>query len=167
MSKKQWTKKQLEERFEELYLDEIKFTITTALQYYNSLNLKKLAKLIGKPESSTIRYLKQLLDEGLIQIDAEKTASSWGKFYKLTPEIIEIAEEKKAANDKHLERVKKLFFNVSDIDDSELNKLVLAELLEKSDIKNLDLQVKQNIAFGANLQKLITSEFSTAHENLM
>ena len=167
MSAKKEKKLTMQEKYENLYLDEIKYIIVTALEMYDTLNLKRLAKLIEKPESSTVRYLKQMLVEKLIVIDAEKTASSWGKFYKLSPEIKKYSQETKQKNAESLKEIEQTFGNPSSMNEEALNKVIIQHLLNKENLDNLDLQLKRNIAFIQNIQRLIVGEFSIAYKELM
>ncbi|MHA1433759.1 MAG: hypothetical protein ACTSO7_07940 [Candidatus Heimdallarchaeota archaeon] len=86
---------QIREKFIETFYDEVKFGILNAIDFYDSVNLKRLAVLVGRPETTTIRHIKKLLDEKLITIDAEKTAKEWGKFYKLSEPVRLLFDERK------------------------------------------------------------------------
>jgi hypothetical protein len=73
-----------EEPLDILLADENKIVIVFLLYMFGSLNLKMIAKLLDRTEPPILRWIKMMLDEGLIIIDVEATEKSRGKFYKLS-----------------------------------------------------------------------------------
>jgi DNA-binding MarR family transcriptional regulator len=92
MSQKKKTEAEILEFYDNLYKDEVKFSIITALEWYGSLNNRQISKLVGKPEPTTYRHIKQLFDDGLIVSDTGKFSSK-GKFYNLTPVMRKISDQ--------------------------------------------------------------------------
>lgn len=78
--------------YHNLYKDEVKFSIITALEWYGSLNNRQISKLIGKPEPTTYRHIKQLFGEGLIISDTGMFSTK-GKYYDLSPIMRKIADQ--------------------------------------------------------------------------
>ena len=70
--------------FIELLGDETKFGILFALKMFGSLNLKHIAKCLGKSEPATLRQLKILTQMNLINIDQKESTRTWGKFYQIS-----------------------------------------------------------------------------------
>ena len=60
---------EIKKSYDEAIYDEVKYGILIALEFYKSLNLKKLAEILDRPKTTTLRYLKNLLNEGLIILD--------------------------------------------------------------------------------------------------
>ena len=67
--------------------DETKISTLFGLYLFETLNLKNIARILNKNESTTLRHLKSLINEKLIEIDQKKSAQSWGKFYRLRDEF--------------------------------------------------------------------------------
>jgi predicted transcriptional regulator len=154
-TKKQKTTK---ERFEKIFYNNIEFGIITSLKIHSSLNLKRIAKLIDKPESTTIRYLKKLLEEGLIIIDTEETAQKWGKFYCLSDEIEKLYEnhmkEAKNRNKGVLEEI----VEYKDKSEEELKEFLLEKALEKKRHTDDAILTQNNLTLVNNFEKCIIND---------
>jgi len=156
----------VEEKLEKVIYDEVSFGILTSLRFYGSLNLKRLAQLIGRPETTTIRHLKHLLEDKLIDIDAEKTASSWGKFYRLSKSVKEII----AKDDRELQqREDQLIAELADyknMSEETLQELFVKEITNKEALEQTALRVKYGINLDYNIQKMIINNFIEASKGL-
>ncbi|MHA1866059.1 MAG: winged helix-turn-helix transcriptional regulator [Candidatus Heimdallarchaeaceae archaeon] len=151
--------KEKEEKYEKMWVDDPnKFAIITALSWYGSLNLKKLSSLIGKPETTTLRYLKQLLDENMIEVDAEKTASSWGKFYKLDEYIASLYRKNIENYVKEESDFDKKLKKYSELSEKEIELEVLEKLLKSEGDKSFSQSFKQYLLFIHNIETSITNE---------
>jgi len=67
--------------------NDARFGIITAIRLYGALNLKKMANILGKSETTLIHHLHELLDKEFIkQLDRKKLGKKGerGKFYGLT-----------------------------------------------------------------------------------
>lgn len=160
MSNKVKVSEELRKKYEEAYFDEVKFGILYALQKYDSLNLKRLAQLVDRPETTTLRYIKQLLIDKLIDVDAKKTATSWGKFYQLSREIMHlVAEESKQAEERERDFLAN-FSAYKEKSDEEIDRMIVKEVLSKERFDHLIAGVKHQIAFTHNMQRIIINEFS-------
>jgi len=71
-------------KYFELLGDENKVGVLFALKMFGSLNLKHIAKCIGKPEPTIYRHLKIITQMDLIEIDQQETTQSRGIFYKIS-----------------------------------------------------------------------------------
>jgi len=92
MNQNKKTEAELVEVYNNLYKDEVKFSIITALEWYGSLNNRQISILIGKPEPTTYRHIKQLFEEGLIISDTDKFSAK-GKFYNLSATLRKISDQ--------------------------------------------------------------------------
>jgi hypothetical protein len=80
-------------KMEDIFQHKITSGIIFCLYIFGSLNLKDLTVLLGQSKTSTLRYLKEILESDMIEIDQVKTAKNWGKFYRLTSPIRLILNE--------------------------------------------------------------------------
>lgn len=166
MSKEKQISEELKQKYEDSIYDEVKYGIITALQWYGPANLKKLSQLVDRPETTTIRYLKQLLAEKLIDVDAEKTATSWGKFYQLSDEAKTLASISREKTNQRGEEVMTELMNHRGKSEEETRQLLLNEILNKEDPEKVVLGLKSNIAIIHNIQKVIINDFITNYSEL-
>ena len=159
MNQKEGIDEEIRKKYESLLYYEEKYGIFTALQWYESLNLKKIAQIVGRPETTTIRYLKQLVDDGLIDIDVEKTATSWGKFYKLSTSAKNLYEEEKKEMEMQAERYSEEFKNFEKSSEEELTQRITNIVLSKENMNKLSTEIKQMIHFTSNIQHMIVNNF--------
>ena len=156
----------IEEKLGKLVYDEVSFGILITLRFYGSLNLKKIAQLIGKPETTTIRHLKQLLKDGMIDIDAEKTALSWGKFYSLTKPVKAIIAKDDVELLKREEEVAKELEDYKNMTEEKLQEVFIREITSKESLTQTALRIKYSINFNSNIQKIIINSFIEASNKL-
>jgi hypothetical protein len=159
MNQKNSIDPKIEEQIEKIVYDEVSFSIITSLRFHESLNLKRIAQLIGKPETTTIRHLKQLLKNGLIDIDAEKTASSWGKFYCLSKQVKAYLKKEDEITRKRVEDFPKEFSKLKKMSETELQEFFAQEITEKDNFDNIALRVDYGINLNYNIQKMIINNF--------
>ncbi|NHJ47910.1 MAG: hypothetical protein FK733_08990 [Asgard group archaeon] len=163
------TEKILEEirkKYKRLASDELKYRIVTAINWYESLNLKNLARLVSRPETTTIRYIKQLLEDGLIDIDAEKTASSWGKYYKLSENLRKLYDEQFKAIEDREESIIMEFESLKRKGEDELSKFFTNKAIGRENMDELLVSAKQDISLSHNIQNLILNELGFAFESI-
>lgn len=85
-----------DEEFQEvlrLLSNDLQFGVLTALAIYETLNLKKISKLLGRTPSTVIHQIRNLLNEGYIELDQEETEERVGKYYKLTKKGLKLFNE--------------------------------------------------------------------------
>jgi len=166
MNQQNSKKSSIEEKLEKVIYDEVSFGILTSLRFYGSLNLKRLAQLIGKPETTTIRHLKQLIEDELIDIDAEKTASSWGKFYRLSKVVKkDIVKSEKELQKREEELIEELA-DYKTMSEEQLQELFVREITDKDSLEQTALRVKYGINLDYNIQKMIINNFMEASQGL-
>ncbi|NHJ83973.1 MAG: winged helix-turn-helix transcriptional regulator [Asgard group archaeon] len=148
--------------YEDAIMDPIKYGIITSLSWYGKLNLTKISKHINKHESTTFRYIKKLIDEGIIEIDIEKTTSEWGKYYKLTDEVQKIYDKKIAEVENFGELIisNKEFRNKSE---DEFQAYYINELLHKN-LEEDKQEVLNYLSLQQNIQTTIMNEFLTKRQ---
>ncbi|NHK30784.1 MAG: winged helix-turn-helix domain-containing protein [Asgard group archaeon] len=166
MSKENRNPAEIKKKYKEIVYDEVKYGIITAIIWYDSLNLKDLARLVGRPETTTIRYVKQLLEDGLIDVDAEKTATSWGKFYKLSTVVRELYDKQLKKIEQRSETILKEYETVKDKGEEEIYKFFEKHVISKDNLEIDILSAKQSVAFSHNIQNMIINEITYAVDNL-
>jgi hypothetical protein len=166
MSKENKNPDEIKKKYQEIVYDEVKYGIITAIIWYDSLNLKELARLVGRPETTTIRYVKQLLEDGLIDVDAEKTATSWGKFYKLSTVVRELYDKQLKAIEQRSETILSEYEAIKDKGEDEIYKFFEKHVISKDNLEIDVLAAKQNVAFSHNIQNMIVNEVAHAVSNL-
>ncbi|MEA2070671.1 MAG: winged helix-turn-helix transcriptional regulator [Asgard group archaeon] len=164
MSKEIKISDQIKKRYQEAMSNDIEFSVITVLRWNKTLNLKKIAKLIDKPESTTIRYLKRMLNDELITIDIDETASSWGKFYRLAKPIKYLYDKNK---EQMSERNKQEFdelFQYLDRPEEEIENYAKSKIIKREDEESeINMEIaKRNLTFMHNLEDMILNEFIEA-----
>lgn len=156
----------IEEKYAKIMYDDVSYGIITSLRFNETLNLKKLAELIGKPETTTIRHLKQLLEDKLIDIDPEKTASSWGKFYQLSDPVKKIIEKTKRDQEEREEKILSELADYRNMSEKQILEIFLREVTSKEISEQIKLQLKRDINLSYNIQKMIVNKFINTSDRL-
>ncbi|MCG3220334.1 MAG: winged helix-turn-helix transcriptional regulator [Candidatus Heimdallarchaeota archaeon] len=156
MSKNRENKK-TKDRYLTLVDDEIEFSIVTALNWYESLNLKKIAIMINKPESTTLRYIRKLKNNGVITFDSKKSEDSWGKFYKLSSATKKLYDDHMQAMDDRIDRITNDLQDIDKYSEEELYRYVAGELLSADKFEEIPL-TRHYFNFVTNLQNVMINE---------
>ncbi len=153
------------EDLRELQLDETEFGIITALRWYGSLNLKKVAKLIQRPESTTLRYIRKLRDSNKIEFDSEKSEKTWGNFYKLSNRVSALYENYMNMMDERVERIVFDLDKFDEMSDEKLEKYFINEVVNPGKLAEVP-STRAYFHFVSNLQRLIVNETMDSIETL-
>lgn len=159
MNQQNSKKSLIEEKLERVIYEEVSYGIITSLRFHETLNLKRLAQLIGRPETTTIRYLKQLLEDKLIDIDAEKTATSWGKFYRLSKPAKEVMAQGEKEQQQREDNFLSELANYESMSEEKLLEIFVREITNKESLDQIAIQVKHGITLNYNIQKMIINNF--------
>lgn len=95
---------------DELFKEGIGMGIVMSLFIYETLNLKKISKLLNKGETTVLNQVKKLLESGAIEIDSKESAISRGKYYKLTDKTKDALDY---TDDETLEKLNEIWENPS------------------------------------------------------
>lgn len=106
MSESEKNPEEMKELYDKLFSKGIGMGIIMALHIYETLNLKKIATLIGKLETTTLNQVKKLLEEEFIEVDSKATASSRGTYYKLTDLTKKLFKISNPDEDLEIEKIK-------------------------------------------------------------
>lgn len=71
-------------KYMKVFTNEAQMGIIIQILTFGSLNVKFLAKMINKSESTTLGHVKKLLEMNYLTLDVKETESHVGKFYRLT-----------------------------------------------------------------------------------
>ncbi len=159
MSTKERKLKQLQESFVKLHENEIQFSIVSCLAWYGSLNLRQISNLIGKPEPTTYRYARQLLDSGLIVLDKDMSTAKRGKYYILSDDLKKIATEEREEfgdlEEESVERVKGIREKIVQGKEDEIRKHIINRFLSKIDDDKTINRLKHSNSLSSNIQNSI------------
>ena len=159
MSEKEKKYRNLQESFARLHENEIQFSIVTCLAWYGSLNLRQISNLIGKPEPTTYRYARQLLDDGLLILDNKMSTSKRGKYYVLSDDLRNIATEKNKEyediEEKSIERISEIREKLNQGKIDEIKKQIIDRFLGKIDNETIVNNLKHSNSLSSNIQNSI------------
>ena len=147
----------IKQQYFTLVSDEIEYGIVTALNWYESLNLKKLAVMLNKPESTTLRYIRKLKDKGIIVFDSEKSEDSWGKYYKLSPAVKQIYDEYMHTLDEQVEKVSSDLGDLDKFSEKDLASYVVERIISEGKLEEISVTAKY-FYFVSNLQNVMINE---------
>ena len=73
-------------KIDQIFEVDTRFGIIMAIDSFGSLNIKRLAQILGKNEATIYHHIKWLIEEPeLLTLDQQKTLNSKGKYYTLSP----------------------------------------------------------------------------------
>lgn len=72
------------QEFFSVFSNENYFNIMMQILTFGPLNLKQLANMIDKSQSTTLSYIRILLKQKLIAFDTKASEQYWGKYYSLS-----------------------------------------------------------------------------------
>ncbi len=148
-----------------LELDETEFQIVTALRWYGSLNLKKISKMIQRPESTTLRFIRKLRDKKTIIFDSEISEKSWGNFYKLSDKVKHLYEEYMKMMYDRVDRISIDLQEINKMTDEEIHEYSLNEVINPGKLTEIP-STRAYFHFIANLQRIIVNETMDGIESL-
>ena len=155
----------LMEELKGLELDDTEFQIITALRWYGSLNLKKISKLIQRPESTTLRFIRKLRDRKIIEFDSVTSEKSWGNFYKLSNRVRALYEDYMKMMYDRVDRIEGSLQELDKMSDEELHEFSVNEVINPGKLAEIPT-TRAYFHFVANLQSLIVNETMEGIENL-
>ena len=148
-----------------LELNQTEFQIVTALRWYGSLNLKKISKLIQRPESTTLRFIRKLRDRKIIIFDSEISEKNWGNFYKLSEKVKKLYESYMKMMYERVDRIQIDLKEIDNLSDEELHQYSLNEVINPGKLAEIP-STRAYFQFVANLQNLIVNETMDGIEHL-
>ena len=142
---------------QDLELDETEFQIITALRWYGALNLKRISRLIQRPESTTLRFVRKMKDSNKIVFDSETSEKNWGNFYKLSPKVSNLYEAYMNLMDQRVERIEGEMQDIDKISDEDLEEYFKNEVINPGKLTEIP-STRAYFHFVFNLQKIMVNE---------
>ncbi|RMG39646.1 MAG: transcriptional regulator [Methanobacteriota archaeon] len=160
------------EEFRNIVLTETTSQIFITLLLYDTLNLKELAALTNKLETTTLHQIRKLLKQGIIEVDAEKSARMRGKFYRVTEQaktafkqLIQtgqhpISEQQEPSFDEGEDIYRSLFRKVKEVDMETIYRssetiAKISQSIQNISLQNLNLLIDAASSFEGDEDSFI------------
>jgi hypothetical protein len=157
-------------RFEEHYSNLIKnnntrYEIIMAIRNFGALNVKTLADLIGKVDSTIFHHVSELLKEPkIIEIDIEKTERERGKFFNLSEKTKELFSDDK---NPYISEIPRKIDQHLSLDPEVLRKTMIASVKEiESRYESLAPNIKKSLGYHHIVEKYILREIQEAASSI-
>ena len=156
----------IRKRVREMVQNETRFGIFMAIRTYGSLNIKKLAEILGKTESTIFHHISEMLKEPkIIEIDLDKTETNRGKYYRLTMELEEIyVKSEDAAFETEIPDV---LGKMKDLTNEELAEQLMQNVKNQPDLGNITKAAKRAISYEHIIENLILNNFQQLENALL
>ena len=152
-------------KYQQALQNEIKHGIIMAIKTFNSLNLKRLAEILGKKENVLFYHITEMLKKPkLIEIDPEVTESYRGKYYTLTQEL-----RKKYAEEEFDSEVEvtEILDNLLKMSEEGLYNYVLTSLKNHPEIGTIAKKARKTLNYHQILQNIIINNFEKTEEAII
>ena len=126
--KSKHSKKEIDQRFEDIFENNTRYGIVMAIRTFGSMNIKLLASIMGKTVSTIHHHIKEMTQEpSVIIVDNEKTTTLRGIYYKLS----DITEEKYPKDTETVfeEDIPKVMNRVLQLSDEDLSKIMILRMI--------------------------------------
>ena len=157
---------ELHQRILEIFHDENKAGIYTILRLYAPMNLKGIARVLGKAESTLHPHLKKLFDEEIIEIDEVVSNRYPGKFYRVKQEIVDLYEsemrESLATFEERSTKQKEIFETATASEENSEDREIAAKIL-RDDLSRVDSEYKalqSNFSINKGIQNIVLQNFN-------
>jgi len=156
----------LKKRVREMVQNETRYGIFMAIRTYGSLNIKKLAEIMGKTESTIFHHITEMLKEPkILGIDSNKTEQNRGKFYRLTEELVRTyVKNEEVAFETEIPNVISKLDNLSN---EELGEHLLNAVKNQSDLGNIANSAKRALSYEHIIENLILNNFQQMEKAIM
>lgn len=152
-------KDKLHKHFDELLGNETRYGLVMAIKNFGSLNIKTLARLLGKAESTIFHHITELLKEPkIIEIDTEKTEKTRGKYFKLSNNAL--SSKRFVVDDTPFEQqIPEILEKYLALEPEELRKSML-EMVKKEDNDYYTIadNARKSLAYHHTIERFIINE---------
>jgi len=156
----------LETRVREMVKNETRYGIFMAIRTYGSLNIKRLAEILGKTESTIFHHITEMLKEPkILGIDLNKTEQNRGKFYRLTEELVRIYvknEETVFETD-----IPKAIGKLDNLSNEELAEHLLNAVKNHPDLGRVADAAKRALSYEHIIENLILNNYQQLEKALL
>lgn len=156
----------LETRVREMVKNETRYGIFMAIRTYGSLNIKRLAEILGKTESTIFHHITEMLKEPkILGIDLNKTEQNRGKFYRLTEELVRIYvknEETVFETD-----IPKAIGKLDNLSNEELAEHLLNAVKNQPDLGRVAEAAKRALSYEHIIENLILNNYQQLEKAIL
>ena len=157
-------KKELEEKIQKIADNETQYSILMVVRTFGSANIKTLAEVIGKTESTIFHHISEMIKEPkVIEMDIERTETARGKYYKLIPELLEKYQKDEEAHQAEIPAVLDELLKMSE---KELYNWGIKSVKENKEILSIAKTAKKSLAYKFMINNIILNSFDKAVKNL-
>jgi DNA-binding MarR family transcriptional regulator len=160
-----FSKKELDKRFEEIFENETRYGIIMAIRTFGPMNIKLLARIMGKTVSTIHHHITEMTKKPkLIIVDDEKTTSARGIYYKLSA----ISEERFPKNEDTVyeEEIPTIMERAMKLSDEEISKVMLFRLLNQPDLGVISMKMRRSRNYNHNIENFIINGFERTEQAL-
>jgi hypothetical protein len=143
-----------------------RYVIITALrEYKHSMNIKMLAKLLGKSESTIFHHLSaiQEFQPDIIQVDQFKTKKQRGIFYTLSDPVREYYQ-KLDSGEVFEKEIPDLFSDWLQKTDEEIVNGMIERIKQQPDLGNITKKARQALAYHHAIEDFALNSFEKSEE---
>jgi len=157
-------KKEIKEKLKRIATNNTQYAILMTIKVYGSANIKILAEIVNKTESTIFHHIAEIIKEPkLIEIDQIKTETTRGKYYRLIPELEEYYQKDDEA---HQEVIPDILDKILEMSDEEIYQYGLNTIIENKEIDEIAKSAKKSLAYNFLLNNIILNSFDKAAKEL-
>jgi DNA-binding MarR family transcriptional regulator len=155
-----------EKRYSDLIKNDTRYGIIMALKTYGSQNIKVLAEILGKTESTIFHHLEELRREPkIVEMDVEKTQTKRGKYFKLTePTLSEYAKD---LTKTYQEDIPKMLKKFEEYTQEQLYDEVVTMLKNNPNLGKMTKSTRRVLSYHHNIEKFILNNFERSEKFLL
>ncbi|MHA1126888.1 MAG: hypothetical protein ACTSO7_16125 [Candidatus Heimdallarchaeota archaeon] len=157
-------KKELKEKLKRISTNNTQYAILMTIKVYGSANIKTLAEIVDKTESTIFHHIAELIKEPkLIEIDQIKTETTRGKYYRL---IHELEDYYQKDDEVHQEVIPDILDKILELSDEEIYQYALKTIIENKEVDEVAKSAKKSLAYNFLLNNIILNSFDKAAKEL-
>ena len=163
---KEFSKKEKDERFEEIFDNETRHGILLAIRTFGSMNIKKLSKIIGKTESTIFHHISEMIKKpSVIEIDNEKTADTRGIYYQLS----DISRERfpDETDRIYAETIPMLLDRIMSFSSEEIAKMIIYRFISRPDLGNIAKRARKAMTYFHNIENFILTGMEQSEQAVL
>jgi DNA-binding MarR family transcriptional regulator len=163
---KEFSKKEKEERFEEILDNETRHGILLAIRTFGSMNIKKLAKIMGKTESTIFHHISEMIKKpAVIEIDNEKTADTRGIYYQLS----DISRERFPDESDRIfeETIPSVLDKIMRFSSEEIAKMMIYRFINHPELGNIVKKARKAMTYFHNIENFILNGMEQSEQAVL
>ncbi|NHJ47743.1 MAG: hypothetical protein FK733_08145 [Asgard group archaeon] len=157
-------KKELDEKVKRISDNDTQFSILMVIKTFGSANIKILAEIIGKTESTIFHHISELVKAPkVIEIDSDKTEKTRGKYYRLIPEL---EDKYQREDDAHQTEIPELLDKILELSDKEIFEWGIKTIKENRDIEDIKESASRSLNYNFLLNNIVLNSFEKAAKEI-